>query len=167
LTTTEAFLVKLFSASPEETIAIGEDLALRLPKGAVVALRGGLGAGKTCLTKGIARGLGITEEITSPTYTIISEYEAPGAFKTEGPGPFPLYHIDAYRLAGDDDFAALGGEEYLGGQGITVIEWSERIPASLPHDAVTVDIRIDPDERRCIEIQGLPAGAETAIREER
>jgi tRNA threonylcarbamoyladenosine biosynthesis protein TsaE len=94
LTRTGAFLVKLFSASPEETRAAGERLAPHLPKGAVVALRGGLGAGKTCFAKGIARGLGITEEITSPTYTIISEYE----------GPF--YHIDAYRLAGDDDFAA-------------------------------------------------------------
>jgi tRNA threonylcarbamoyladenosine biosynthesis protein TsaE len=124
-------------------MAAGERLALRLPKGAVVALCGGLGAGKTCFTKGIARGLGITEEITSPTYTIISEYE----------GPF--YHIDAYRLAGDDDFAALGGEEYLGGDGITVVEWSDRIPGSLPDDAVAVDICIESDGRRCIEIQNL------------
>jgi tRNA threonylcarbamoyladenosine biosynthesis protein TsaE len=127
-------------------MAAGERLALRLSKGAVVALRGGLGAGKTCLVKGIARGLGITEEITSPTYTIISEYE----------GPFPFYHIDAYRLAGDDDFAALGGGEFLGGEGITVIEWSERIPGSLPKDVVTVYIRFCSDQRRCIEIGGLP-----------
>jgi tRNA threonylcarbamoyladenosine biosynthesis protein TsaE len=140
----------LFSASPEETAAAGERLAARLPKGAVVALRGGLGAGKTCLTKGIARGLGITEEITSPTYTIISEYDVP----LKG----PLYHIDAYRLAGDDEFAALGGEEDLGGKGITVIEWSDRIPGSLPDDAITVDIRLCPDGRRCIEIQNLPEG---------
>jgi tRNA threonylcarbamoyladenosine biosynthesis protein TsaE len=98
--------------------------------------------------------LGITEEITSPTYTIISEYEG-------------LYHIDAYRLAGDDDFAALGGEEYLRGEGITVIEWSERIPASLPDDAVTVDIRLNSDGRRCIEIQCLPENTEAALWEER
>jgi tRNA threonylcarbamoyladenosine biosynthesis protein TsaE len=127
-------------------MAAGEWLASQISKGAVVALRGGLGAGKTCLTKGIARGLGITEEITSPTYTIISEYEA----------PFPFYHIDAYRLAGDDDFAALGGEEFLDGGGIAVIEWSDRILGSLPKDAVIVDIRLCSGKRRCIEIGGLP-----------
>jgi tRNA threonylcarbamoyladenosine biosynthesis protein TsaE len=148
---TEVFLVKLFSASPEETMAAGERLAAHLPKGAVVALRGGLGAGKTCFAKGMARGLGITEEITSPTYTIISEYEAPIK------GPF--FHIDAYRLAGDDDFTALGGEEYLESEGITVIEWSDRIPGSLPNDAITVDIRIHLDGRRGIEIQGIPETA--------
>jgi len=70
------------------------------------------------------------------------------------------YHIDAYRLTGDDDFAALGGGEYLGTEGIAVIEWSERIPASLPDNAVTVDIRINSDGGRCIEIQEPPPDAE-------
>jgi tRNA threonylcarbamoyladenosine biosynthesis protein TsaE len=95
-----------------------------------VALRGGLGAGKTYFTKGIAAGLGITDTVTSPTYTIINEYE----------GKLPLYHIDAYRLQGDADFAALGAEEFLYGDGVTVIEWSERIPVSIPADAVFVTI---------------------------
>jgi tRNA threonylcarbamoyladenosine biosynthesis protein TsaE len=139
------FLARLISSSPEETIAAGEKIARGLKKGSIVALRGGLGAGKTCLAKGIARGLGIQGEITSPTYTIISEYE----------GAVPFYHIDAYRLGGDDDFSALGGEELLFGGGISVIEWSERLPRSIPPQAITVEITFEGEERRSIEIKGL------------
>jgi tRNA threonylcarbamoyladenosine biosynthesis protein TsaE len=84
--------------------------------------------------------LGITEEITSPTYTIVSEYEArdPG----DRNAAIPFFHIDAYRLEGGDDFSSLGGEEYLGGEGISVVEWSERIAGSLPPGALTVEIEI-------------------------
>jgi tRNA threonylcarbamoyladenosine biosynthesis protein TsaE len=139
------FLARLISSSPEETIAVGEKIARGLKRGSIVALRGGLGAGKTCLAKGIARGLGIQGEITSPTYTIISEYE----------GVIPFYHIDAYRLGGDDDFSALGGEELLFGGGISVIEWSERLPRSIPPQAITVEIIFDGEDRRSIEIKGL------------
>jgi tRNA threonylcarbamoyladenosine biosynthesis protein TsaE len=142
---TEDSLAKILSSSPEETIAAGEQIAPFLHKGSVVALRGGLGAGKTCLTKGIARGLGIREEITSPTYTIVSEYQ----------GPLPLYHIDLYRLKGDDDFTALGGEEFLYGEGVCVIEWSERIPRSIPPGALTVEIGLTPEGRRNILISGI------------
>jgi tRNA threonylcarbamoyladenosine biosynthesis protein TsaE len=139
------------TSSPKETAALGERLAPYLHPGSVVALRGGLGAGKTCLTKGIARGLGIREEVTSATYTIISEYEG-----TLFPfGKIPFYHIDAYRLTGDDDFVNLGGEEMLYGSGIAVIEWSERLPHSLPGDAITVDIEISGGENRIIHITGL------------
>jgi tRNA threonylcarbamoyladenosine biosynthesis protein TsaE len=124
----------IISGSPEETIAAGERIAELLlngnPEGTVIALRGTLGAGKTWLTKGIARGLGVREEVTSPTYTIISEYR----------GKVPLYHIDAYRLQGDDDFAALGGDEILQGNGVSVVEWSERIPASIPENAVVIEL---------------------------
>jgi tRNA threonylcarbamoyladenosine biosynthesis protein TsaE len=140
-------LVRIISSSPEETMAAGERIAARLHGGSIVALRGGLGAGKTCLTKGIARGLGITEEITSPTYTIISEYQ----------GNPPLYHIDAYRLEGDDDFFALGGEEWLYGKGIAVIEWSERLPRSVPAGALAVEITITGAEGRIIQISGPEA----------
>jgi tRNA threonylcarbamoyladenosine biosynthesis protein TsaE len=105
-----------------------------------VALKGPLGAGKTCFTKGIARSLGIAEEITSPTYTIVSEYEArdPGDRSTV----IPFFHIDAYRLKGEDDFSSLGGEEYLGEEGISVVEWAERIAGSLPQDALAAEIEI-------------------------
>jgi tRNA threonylcarbamoyladenosine biosynthesis protein TsaE len=125
-------------------MAIGEKIAAGLGKGSVVALRGGLGAGKTCLAKGIARGLGIREELTSPTYTIVSEYAA---------GALPFYHIDAYRLEGDDDFQALGGDEYLYGGGIAVVEWGDRIPASIPRSALIVSISILEDGRRGIDVE--------------
>jgi tRNA threonylcarbamoyladenosine biosynthesis protein TsaE len=105
-----------------------------------------LGAGKTCLVKGIARFLGIREEVTSPTYTIISEYCA---------GNLPFYHIDAYRLRGDDDFEALGGDEYIYGEGISVIEWSERLKRSIPPAAILVEISLLDGNRRRIDIEGI------------
>jgi tRNA threonylcarbamoyladenosine biosynthesis protein TsaE len=139
----EACLFSVVSSSPEETIDAGERIATLLHKGSVVALRGGLGAGKTWLTKGIARGLGVTEEVTSPTYTIISEYE----------GRLPLYHIDAYRLRGDDDFAAIGADDVVYGNGVTVIEWSERVAQSLPADALVIEVSILEDARRLIAVK--------------
>ncbi|MDR3333592.1 MAG: tRNA (adenosine(37)-N6)-threonylcarbamoyltransferase complex ATPase subunit type 1 TsaE [Treponema sp.] len=137
------FLTEFISSSPEETMALGERIARFLHQGSIVALRGGLGAGKTYLTKGIARGLGVSEEVTSPTYTIISEYE----------GNLPFYHIDAYRLQGDDDFSALGGEEILYGAGVSVIEWSERI--SIPEYAIIVELEIRESNHRKILIRNL------------
>jgi tRNA threonylcarbamoyladenosine biosynthesis protein TsaE len=134
----------IISASPDETMAAGERIGSLLHKGCVVALTGYLGAGKTCLTKGIARALGVRDPVTSPTYTIISEYE----------GRVPFYHIDAYRLGGDDDFAGIGGEELLYGEGVSVIEWSERIPGSIPADALVVSIEIMEDQRRRITVRG-------------
>jgi tRNA threonylcarbamoyladenosine biosynthesis protein TsaE len=129
-------------------MALGEGIARCLRGGSVVALRGPLGAGKTCLTKGIARGLGVDETITSPTYTIVSEYA----------GRLPLYHIDAYRLGGDEEFLALGGDEFLYGAGVSVIEWSERIPQSIPPEAMVIELGIDEDGGRGIGVfdpQGL------------
>jgi tRNA threonylcarbamoyladenosine biosynthesis protein TsaE len=125
-------------------MALGEGIARHLRGGSVVALRGELGTGKTCLVKGIARGLGVDETITSPTYTIISEYQ----------GRLPLYHIDAYRLGGDDDFLALGAEELLYGGGVSVIEWSERIPRSIPPEAIRIELRIAEKGGRRIAISG-------------
>jgi tRNA threonylcarbamoyladenosine biosynthesis protein TsaE len=141
----EGFLTELVSSSPEETEALGERLARRLQPGAVVALRGGLGSGKTRLTKGIALGLGVRETVTSPTYTIISEYQ----------GNVPLYHIDAYRLEGDEDFENTGALELLGGDGVSVVEWSERIPRSLPCGAIAVSIEITGPQERVIRVSGL------------
>jgi tRNA threonylcarbamoyladenosine biosynthesis protein TsaE len=135
------------SASPEETQAIGENLARNLSPGSVIALRGGLGAGKTCLVKGIARGLGIAETITSPTYCFVCEY----------PGVVPLYHIDAYRLNSDEDFENTGAGDYIGGRGIVVIEWSERIPYSIPPDAIVITIEITGPNERKIHIKGMEA----------
>jgi tRNA threonylcarbamoyladenosine biosynthesis protein TsaE len=134
-----AFIV---SSSEEETIALGKRIALSLEEGAVVALRGTLGAGKTCLAKGIALGIGITDEITSPSYAIICEYK----------GPVPFYHVDAYRLGGNDDFRAIGGEEVIYGKGISVIEWSERVSDFIPPQALRIDFEITGENSRSIHI---------------
>ncbi|MDR0316593.1 MAG: tRNA (adenosine(37)-N6)-threonylcarbamoyltransferase complex ATPase subunit type 1 TsaE [Treponema sp.] len=135
----------MVSVSAEETAALGERIARRLEQGSVIALRGGLGAGKTCLAKGIALGLGITESITSPTYTIICEYQ----------GTIPLYHIDAYRLSGDEDFENTGAGELISGKGVSIIEWSERLSRSLPPDVITITIEISGPESRIFRIEGL------------
>ncbi|MDR2792837.1 MAG: tRNA (adenosine(37)-N6)-threonylcarbamoyltransferase complex ATPase subunit type 1 TsaE [Treponema sp.] len=126
----------VISSSEEKTQDYGRALSRLLYAGSVVALRGGLGAGKTYFTKGIAAGLGVADIVTSPTYTIINEYEG----NREQGEKLSLYHIDAYRLHDDEDFAALGAEEFLYGRGVTVIEWSERVPASIPKDAIFIAI---------------------------
>ena len=128
---------------------IGGNIARLLKRGSVLALRGPLGAGKTCLVKGIASFLCIEEEITSPSYSIVCEYEG----RIHG-NLLHFYHIDVYRLSGDDDFNALGGEEYLFGRGISVVEWSERIPNSLPRESLFIDIEIQGD-RRIISVSGV------------
>ena len=133
------------SSSPDETFALGKRTAPLLERGGIVALRGPLGAGKTCFVKGIAEGLGIKDEVTSPTYTIVSEYE--GSLSGEA---FVFYHIDAYRLNGDEDFTAIGGEDIIFGAGISVIEWSERIPGFIPPEALRVEIELEQDGKRLI-----------------
>jgi tRNA threonylcarbamoyladenosine biosynthesis protein TsaE len=140
---------EFFSNAPEETEALGERLARGLEPGSVLALRGGLGAGKTRFAKGLARGLGVREEVTSPTYTIVCEYEA-----RWNNAPLPFYHIDAYRLTGEDDFEALGGRELLDGGGICLIEWSERIESALPPRVILVEIEITGENSRIIRVPG-------------
>ena len=148
----------LISSSEEETYALGRRLALQLGKGDIVALKGPLGSGKTLFVKGIAKGLEIPEEVTSPTYTIVSEYLGfiPREQAAEGKEPVTVYHIDAYRLKGDDDFSALGGEEIIFGKGISLIEWSELLPLSIPPYAIEVEIEINRDNTRTIRIHKAP-----------
>jgi tRNA threonylcarbamoyladenosine biosynthesis protein TsaE len=128
------------SSSPEETLSLGEELGRSLKPGNVIALRGGLGAGKTCFAKGIALGLEVQEEVTSPTYTLLSEYE----------GKFPFRHFDAYRLRGMEDFMLLDAVELFDGSGVTVIEWPEKITASLPPESLFIEITVLNDGRRII-----------------
>lgn len=134
------------SGSPEETIEIGRIIGETLTPGTVVALIGELGAGKTCLTKGIARGLGIPENyhITSPTFTLINEY----------PGRLPLIHLDIYRLGGAGDLTELGYEEYFYGDGVAVVEWAEKIRNILPGDAIFIELHHIDENRREIRISG-------------
>jgi tRNA threonylcarbamoyladenosine biosynthesis protein TsaE len=133
--------------SPEQTMALGERIGRTVVAGTVIALRGGLAAGKTTFTKGLARGLAVDEDVTSPTYTLISEYS----------GRLPLYHMDAYRLSGTEDFLAIGAEEYLYGDGVCVVEWSERVSDCLPPETVVIEIAVLEGGRRLISIEGLAA----------
>jgi len=144
-TQAECFLIEFRSDSPDDTFSLGRRIASFLGAGSVVALQGELGSGKTYLVKGIAKGLGVTETITSPTYTIISEYNSSPV----------LYHIDAYRLSDDEDFENSGGREILNSGGISLVEWSERIPKSIPKEAIMVIIKITGPCSRLIQINGL------------
>lgn len=130
--------------STEETEKLGFQFGSTLKKGAVVSLRGALGAGKTVFAKGIARSLEIKEAVVSPTFTLVQEYD----------GKKKLYHLDIYRLSGEDEFESMGGEEFLYPDGITLIEWSEKIDSMLPEDTIFINITINDDLSRTIEIKG-------------
>ena len=108
--------------SPEETQKIGQALAKALTPGAVIAFEGDLGAGKTAFTRGLAKGLGCTEQVTSPTYTIVNEYLS---------GKMPLFHFDMYRLTCADDLFDIGWEDYLERGGVCAVEWSENVAEAL------------------------------------
>ena len=132
--------------SVEETEALGEALGRKLQPGAVVAYFGGLGMGKTAFTRGLARGLGCTERVTSPTFTIVNEY----------PGRIPLCHFDMYRLESSDALFDIGWEDYLAGGGVCAVEWSERVEDALPPESIRVTFARCPeaDDWRSIRIEG-------------
>ena len=138
--------MEYLSHSPEETEHIGEMLGRRLRPGTVVAYRGGLGMGKTAFTRGLARGLGCAGRVTSPTFTIVNEYD----------GATPLFHFDMYRLGSSDELFDIGWEDYLDRGGVCAVEWSENVWEALPPDAVTVTIARCPenDSWRSITIEG-------------
>lgn len=121
-----------------ETLALGEALGARLRPGDVIALFGDLGAGKTTFTKGIARGMGLPDDIHSPTFTLIHEHI----------GPTPLYHVDLYRLESEIEVEGIGIEEYIQGGGVTIIEWADRMRSMLPPDRLDIDIAMTGDETR-------------------
>ena len=125
--------------SPEETEALGAALANVLTPGTVIAYRGDLGAGKTAFTRGLARGLGCKELVTSPTYTIVNEYLG---------GRLPLFHFDMYRLRSADDLWDIGWEDYLDRGGVCAVEWSENVAEAM-EDAISVTIeKLGEDTRR-------------------
>lgn len=128
------------SHSPTETFEYGRGLAEKLGPGSVVALVGDLGAGKTCLVKGIAYGLGVAQEVTSPTFTLIHEYRG---------GRLPLWHVDLYRLDSVAAAVSIGIEEYLPGEGVTVVEWAEKIESLLPPGTMRLRLtQVDETTRR-------------------
>lgn len=136
--------------SADDTIALGRALGTMLHPGDVIAYRGTLGAGKTTMTKGIALALGVEDTVTSPTFCLVSEYD--GRTCTVPVVPCPLYHIDAYRLGGADDFESLGADDMLYGHGVCVVEWSENVEGALPEDAIQIEITLLAGDRRRIAV---------------
>ena len=140
--------MEYLSRNEAETEALGARLAAALSPGAVVAYRGGLGMGKTAFTRGIAKGLGCTGRVTSPTFTIVNEYEG---------GRLPLFHFDMYRLEDADALFDIGWEDYLDRDGVCAVEWSEQVAEALPPDTIYVTISRCPedDRARTITIEGV------------
>ena len=141
-------MMQITTHSADETQALGQKLASRLAPGDVIAYFGDLGAGKTAFTRGLAQGLGITDPVTSPTYTIVNEYLS---------GRIPLFHFDMYRLSSSDALFDIGWEDYLSRGGVCAVEWSENVEDAL-QDAIRVTIEKDADEpdTRHITITGGP-----------
>ena len=140
--------MEFITHSPEETEAIGEKLAPQLKPGTILAYRGDLGAGKTAFTRGLARGLGFREQVTSPTYTIVNEYLG---------GFMPLFHFDMYRLHSSDDLFDIGWDDYLERGGICAVEWSELVTDALPAGTIFVRFKrsSENDSWRTITIEGV------------
>lgn len=134
--------------SPEETIALGVRIGKKLKKGDVIAMQGTLAAGKTTITKGIAQALEIQDTITSPTFCLISEYY----------GKMPLYHMDVYRLEGAEDFINLGTDDMIYGDGVSIIEWSEKIMDELPDRTIILNIQPQEDGSRIITLENWNNG---------
>ena len=139
----------IFTKSEAETEAAGAALAAGLPDGAVVALYGGLGAGKTAFVRGMARGLGISAHVSSPTFTIVNEYY----------GPRELFHFDMYRLGSADELFDIGWEDYLSRGGVCAVEWSENVREAFEGGEISVTIEKASVDSRKIEIDGLPESA--------
>ena len=138
--------MEIITNSPIETEAAGAALAAQLKPGGVIAFTGDLGAGKTAFTRGLARGLGVEERVTSPTFTIVNEYEG---------GRLPLFHFDMYRLGSADELFDIGWEDYLARGGVCAVEWSENIADALEEGTIRVDIRRGAhDDQRIITITG-------------
>ena len=144
--------MKTTTKSAAETRALGERIAARLQPGDVLLLEGGLGAGKSELTRGIAKGLGVTENVTSPSFTILNVYES---------GRCPLYHFDWYRLESSEELYELGMDEYLGGDGIALVEWPGRCPDAVP--AAHLLIRITAEDENTRRIEAEPAGENSLV----
>ena len=136
--------MEFITNSPLETEAVGESLGKVLKPGSILAYEGDLGAGKTAFTRGLARGLGAAEMVTSPTYTIVNEYLS---------GRMPLFHFDMYRLASSDDLWDIGWEDYLERGGVCAVEWSENV-ADAMEGAITVCIQKTGEDSRKITITG-------------
>jgi len=138
---TERESMEIRVTDAEDTIKLGEIIGKTLTPGSIIALRGDLGAGKTVLVKGIARGLGIEDEPVSPTFVIMNAYE----------GAIPLYHFDLYRVSGADELMGIGADEFLFGEGVSAVEWAERVDEILPEYTIYIDIKMPSPENGATE----------------
>ena len=140
--------LRFVTGSPEETQAIAVRMAEGLRGGEVIAFTGGMGAGKTAFTRGLAQGLGCRARVTSPTFTIVNEYAG---------GRLPLFHFDLYRLEGAGDLFDIGWDDYLDRGGVCAVEWSERAEEALPPETVRVTLRRCPEEEgwRSVTVEGV------------
>ena len=145
--------MNFLTKSPEETEKVGQALGKLLTPGTVIAYKGDLGAGKTAFTRGLARGLGCKELVTSPTYTIVNEYLG---------GRLPLFHFDMYRLGSSDDLFDIGWEDYLERGGVCAVEWSENVEDAM-EDAMVITIQKLSDEERNIILEGGPDLADFSL----
>lgn len=137
----------IYTKSERETQELGKKLAKYVRPGMVLALYGGLGAGKTAFVRGLASGMGLTARVTSPTFTIVNEYQ----------GRMPLYHFDMYRLSGSDELFEIGWEDYLSSGGVLAVEWSENVEDAFDESVVRIRVeRGESESERRIDIENLP-----------
>ena len=155
--TNDEVKVLIRTHSTKQTVQLGKRIGGRLRSGDVVALVGELGAGKTHLIKGLAAGVGVegASDITSPSFTLIHEYQ----------GRIPFYHLDLYRLAAEEDIVDLGIEEYLGREGVAVIEWADRIPSFLPKELLRITLHYLDARSRSVLFLGKGIRYETLLEE--
>lgn len=146
---TEINSIQIHVNSAEQTLKLGEIIGKSLNPGSIIALTGELGAGKSVLVKGLAKGLEIEEEPNSPTFVIMNCYE----------GRLPLFHFDLYRVADEDELIAMGYEEFFYGAGVAAVEWADRVPGIFPEESIEIEITIPEDgeseNRRDIKIKGV------------
>ncbi|MHB8170578.1 MAG: tRNA (adenosine(37)-N6)-threonylcarbamoyltransferase complex ATPase subunit type 1 TsaE [Thermincolia bacterium] len=138
--------MKVTCGNPDKTFVLGEKLGRLVQPGDVILLTGDLGAGKTWFAKGVAKGLGVTEHVSSPTYTIINEYQ----------GRLSFYHMDVYRLSDPDEGYDLGLDEYFYGQGVTLVEWPQRVEDFLPKEVLMINVTVTGEDGRDLEF--MPQG---------
>lgn len=139
-------MTSFVSRSPDETEALGYRLSQKLHPGDLIAFYGPMGMGKTVFTRGIAKGLGVEKGVSSPTFAIVHEYK----------GNFPIYHFDMYRIESFDDLYSCGFFDYLDGESIVIVEWSENIEKALPQNAIKVSFQYgETENERIIEITGI------------
>ena len=145
-TETETGIFKVVTQGPDQTVRLGRLLGEILPPGAFVALVGSLGAGKTVLTKGLARGLGVEDdrEVTSPTFVLVNEYR----------GRVPVFHLDLYRLDSYAEVEEIGWDEFVSGPGVTIVEWADKVADDLPPERIEIQLQWAGEEKRRLEFSG-------------